>query len=171
MARGRTLDDVYRLYMNELYRYLAHLTRSPQAAEDLVQETFVRAYIHLDSYSSERVKPWLFRVAYNAFVDWSRREYRQVPFDPAGAEKPGKGEHGADPAEAALRAEQAREWSVRLQRLTAKQRHAVLLCDVHGFSYREAAEVLGLTLADLKISLYRARRKLRSIIDDENNRR
>jgi len=50
----KTLEDIYRSNMNDLYKYLLHLSGHPQTAEDLLQETFIKAYEHLESYGGER---------------------------------------------------------------------------------------------------------------------
>ncbi|WP_429849950.1 sigma factor [Brevibacillus porteri] len=56
------LEDVYRLHVNDIYRYLFRLTRDERLAEDLTQETFCRAYSSLDDYRGEKVRSWLFKT-------------------------------------------------------------------------------------------------------------
>ncbi|NLK52997.1 MAG: sigma-70 family RNA polymerase sigma factor, partial [Syntrophomonadaceae bacterium] len=73
----KTLDDIYRFYMLDIYRYLYSLCHNHYLAEDLLQETFYRAYLHLEDCRGEKVKPWLFRVAYNAFIDVMRQQKRR----------------------------------------------------------------------------------------------
>lgn len=71
------VEDVYRLHVNDIYRYLRKLTGDAGWAEDLTQETFFRAFQHLDTYRGEKVRPWLFKVAYHAFIDWHRKQKRR----------------------------------------------------------------------------------------------
>ncbi|MGF7046271.1 RNA polymerase sigma-70 factor (ECF subfamily) [Paenibacillus sp. DS2015] len=155
-----TLDEVYRKYMMDVYRYMRLLCRDDATAEDLVQETFYRAYIHLENYKEESVKPWLFRVAYNAFIDMKRKEKRSMVRDHEFF-------HGlADPPASRPEAqvlrnetmEEVREWISALPDL---QQQALLLYDMNHFSYQEAANIMGVTLSHFKILLFRARQGLR----------
>ncbi|MCJ8014384.1 hypothetical protein MUG84_22045 [Paenibacillus sp. KQZ6P-2] len=61
MMKRSTLESVYQKYMPEVYRYVRSLCGNDAAAEDLVQETFYRAYLHLENYRDEKVKPWPLR--------------------------------------------------------------------------------------------------------------
>lgn len=56
-----TIDEIYQMYMNDVYRFLLSMTKDKHLAEDLLQETFMRAYIHIHSYDHSKVKPWLFK--------------------------------------------------------------------------------------------------------------
>ena len=64
--------------MNDVYRFLLSMTKDKHLAEDLLQETFMRAYIHIHSYDHSKVKPWLFQVARNAFIDYVRKHKKEV---------------------------------------------------------------------------------------------
>lgn len=77
-GRSNELDNLYRKYTKPLYYFLLKLSGSHQLAEDLVQETFVRATISLSFYQNEDVRAWLFKVARNAYLDeWRRRQRRK----------------------------------------------------------------------------------------------
>lgn len=156
------LEDVYRLHMNDIFRYLYKLTGGKEQAEDLTQETFFRAFQSLDSYSGERVRPWLFKVAYHAFVDWQRKQKRYgfFPFD-EGIERPDS--ETDRPEHALLEKEAWGMFETLLDRLPDKQKQAFLLYYRHSFSYAEISQVLGITVADVKISLYRGRRHMRKM--------
>ncbi len=75
-----TIDEIYQMYMNDVYRFLLSMTKDKHLAEDLLQETFMRAYIHIHSYDHSKVKPWLFQVARNAFIDTSESIRKKSPF-------------------------------------------------------------------------------------------
>jgi len=162
-VKAQSLEAVYRYHMNDLYRYLLLLSDHPQTAEDLVQDTFVKAYEHLESYRGEKVRPWLFRVARNAYIDWYRRERRQVQTDPGRfAGLTGGAAPGAE--EEYLRREELRNWFRAVSLLPEKSRQAVLLREYHGFTYEEIAQVLGLSLTNVKVTLFRARQKIREVL-------
>ncbi|SES94734.1 RNA polymerase sigma-70 factor, ECF subfamily [Salinibacillus kushneri] len=70
------LDDIYQSYIQEISRYLLSLTHDRYLAEDLVQETFFRAYLHIEELNDQKMKPWLFKVAYHVFIDHMRKNKR-----------------------------------------------------------------------------------------------
>ncbi|MDR9855994.1 sigma-70 family RNA polymerase sigma factor [Paenibacillus sp. VCA1] len=166
MIKRSTLESVYRTYMPDVYRYLRSLCGDDAAAEDLVQETFYRAYLHLENYKDEKVKPWLFRVAYNAFVDMKRKESRSIASSDAWFHRlPDDDRKG--PESMLLRQEshdRLTEWILKLPEM---QKQALILADLHQFSYREGAEIMGITLSHFKILLFRARQQLRKTRERE----
>ncbi|MGG1252704.1 sigma-70 family RNA polymerase sigma factor [Brevibacillus agri] len=159
------LEDVYQLHVNDIYRYLFRLTRDRRQAEDLTQETFFRAYASLDDYRGEKVRPWLFKVAYHAFVDWHRKQKRR-PVDYVGSVPERLDASAVDPADQLVNQELWEAASACLVRLPEKQRQVILLSAMQ-FSYAEMAEVLGIELADVKRSLFRGRQKMRQLWKEE----
>lgn len=152
------LDQIYQMYVNDVYRYLYSLCLQHHTAEDLMQETFYRAYLYLENCKDEKVKPWLFRVAYNAFIDFKRKDSRSFTsesefFDGIGDEE--------TPEYRLLQKERWSEMGQVIMRLPEKQQQAILLHDFHQFSYQEAADILDVWLSYFKVLLFRARQKLR----------
>lgn len=164
--RTGSLESLYRYYMNHIYLYLLQLSGHPETAEDLVQETFIRAYEHLESYSGEQVRSWLFRVAHNAYIDWYRKSKRQVQMDPhiIATMNPGT---EPSPEERYLIMERVDGWLEALQNLPEPSRQVILLRDYCDLTYQEIADILGLTVSKVKITLYRARQKVKEVIDSE----
>ncbi|SFL58162.1 RNA polymerase sigma-70 factor, ECF subfamily [Paenibacillus sp. 1_12] len=156
--RRHTLDSVYQLYIKDVYRYLYSLCRDHHTAEDLVQETFYRAYLYLDNCKDDKVKPWLFRVAYNAFVDSYRKEQRSIP---TGADFFVKLPDTRTPDQYLLNQELWEHIGDVIYALPHNQKQAILLHDFHELSYQEAANIMGIGLSHFKILLYRARQALR----------
>ncbi|WNS40970.1 sigma-70 family RNA polymerase sigma factor [Paenibacillus sp. MMS20-IR301] len=153
-----SLDDLYESYIADIYRYLCSLCHDHHAAEDLTQETFYRAYLYLEDCKEEKIKPWLFRVAYNAFVDYKRKEKRSVSREEGYfSSLP----HPETTEGILLRQERWEEAALALSRLPEGQRHALLLHDYHGLTYKEAADVMNVGLSQYKILVFRARQKLR----------
>ncbi|OAB46278.1 sigma-70 family RNA polymerase sigma factor [Paenibacillus glacialis] len=158
--KPNTLDQLYRTHMMDVYRYLRLLCRDDATAEDLVQETFYRAYIHLENYQEERVKPWLFKVAYNTFIDMKRKENRSVVRNSEcfhGIAAPSVLRPDAEVLRKEVM-EEVREWIATLPEL---QQQALLLYDMNHLSYQEAANIMGVTLSHFKILLFRARQGMR----------
>lgn len=158
--KRQNLDDVYVSYVRDIYRYLYSLCRNHHTAEDLMQETFCRAYLYLEDCRDEAVKPWLFRVAYNAFIDYTRKAKRSTVKEDAFFLTLG---HESTPESSLMLSESMREAEEAVWQLPDGQRQALLLYEIHGLSYKEAAGIMDVGLSQFKILLFRARQKLRQI--------
>ncbi|AIQ16451.1 MULTISPECIES: sigma-70 family RNA polymerase sigma factor [unclassified Paenibacillus] len=156
--KPNSLDDLYESYVQDIYRYLRSLCHDHHVAEDLMQETFYRAYLYLENCREDTIKPWLFRVAYNAFVDYKRKESRSVTKEAGYFNELA---HPDTTEGTLLRQERLEEMALSVDSLPEGQRHALLLYDFHGMSYKEAAEIMDVGLSQYKILLFRARQRLR----------
>ncbi|MGG6314239.1 RNA polymerase sigma factor [Paenibacillus macerans] len=156
--KNRSMDLLYREYKTDVFRYLYSMCRNPHTAEDLMQETFCRALKHLDDAEGKKAKAWLLRVAHNAYIDTLRKESRSSAYENDFFHR-----YPSDdtPEKSVLGQELQKELYAQLSLLQPNQQHAVLLYDVHGFSYQESADLMGVSLSHFKILLYRARQKLR----------
>ncbi|MBU5441284.1 sigma-70 family RNA polymerase sigma factor [Paenibacillus sp. MSJ-34] len=153
-----SLDAIYQQYMKDVYRYLLSLSRDHHIAEELVQETFYRAYLFLEQCREEKIKPWLFKVAYNAFIDFKRREKRSDAKETDFFEQLADGN---TPETELMRQEYWDGMERTIAGLPDNQKQALLLYDFHQLSYKEAADVMEISLSHFKILLFRARQKLR----------
>jgi RNA polymerase sigma-70 factor, ECF subfamily len=145
----------------ELHRYCARLTGSVIEGEDIVQETLARAFYAL-SLSTEvpPLRPWLFRIAHNAAVDFLKSHARKYTDTLAELDDVAGFEESPDPA--LVRAALA-----RFLVLPGTQRSAVILKDVLGHSLEETAETMGTTVMAVKAALVRGRRTLQESARDE----
>jgi len=157
-------------HLDTLYANALRLTRSPADAEDLAQETVLRAFRFHDRFEpGSNMKAWLLRIQYNAFVNRYRRITRERavekdgPESAAGADVMSRDALRAltDPTGTALRPLVLRELEAALDTLPDDQRMVVLLADVEELSYKEIAEVLGCPIGTVMSRLHRARRALR----------
>src|SRR3982074_1486906 len=138
----------------ELLRYCARLTGSVIEGEDIVQDTLAKAFYALSlSPDVPPLRPWLFRIAHNAAIDFLRSHARKVTDMHADIEEIAGFEDKPDPA--VVRAALARFLS-----LPVTQRSAVILKDVLGHSLEETAETMGTTVMAVKAALVRGRGKL-----------
>lgn len=159
----RAFRDIVHRYQRPVYSLIVRMVRDAAAAEDLVQETFLRAFSRLDSYDRQRrFSSWLFRIAHNLTIDYCRRtEPVTVSYD-----APGEGPAAvADPAArspeaAAAGAELARALDVAIARLRPAYREVVLLQYQEGLSHDEIADITDLPLGTVKTYLHRARKEL-----------
>lgn len=165
MNKFTSIESIYKYYYKDIYRYIYSLCRNTSWTEDIVQETFYRSYDHLNDLDKERVKPWLFRVAYNTFVDMYRKEKRhrehvhtmELSFKRSAMDE-------------VLVKERIDEWMLLTEELTTSQRNILQLRDYHDFTYDEISKLTGLTLANVKVQLFRARKAMNTKLKgDENN--
>ena len=155
-----------------VYNLCLRMLNSVPAAEDVAQETFLAAYRNVGSFRGGIFRAWLLRIAANACTDELRRRGRrpQVSLDAATAadaspfDPPDQSE---SPEEKALRSELGRHIQSGLMRLPPDQRAVVILCDVQGLSYEEAATALRLSPGTLKSRLSRGRARLRRFLLEE----
>lgn len=157
-----SLDALYRRYRGPVQSYLYRLCGSADLAEELTQETFVRACTGLLHFRGESsVATWLFRIARNAYLNSLRRPAPdRIATDELHAIPDGAAD--ADP-ERRYAAQEARSLiDLALGQLPEKQRSILLLRDEEGLSYAEIAAVLELSLAAVKVNLFRARNAFRS---------
>lgn len=156
------LEDIYRKHVNDIYRYLYKFTGDAGIAEDLTQDTFIRAFRFLDLYEGGKARPWLFKVAYHTFVDWYRKRKKEGTsplHDLADQATPIETEQS--PENQLLRKELWETFEGVIAGFPLKQRHVLMLFYVYQLSYEEIAGVLDISLSDVKSSIHRGRHKLR----------
>ena len=151
------LDQAYQEYVNDLYRYLFSLSKDHFIAEDLVQEAFYRAYLHLEDYEISNIRAWLFKVAYNAFIDFQRKNKRLIIQEQI---EDGSSSSKETPEKRLLEKECFQLLLNDIHSLKEQERHVLLLCDLHQLTYNEAAEIVDMKLNTLKSHLHRGRRKV-----------
>jgi len=149
------LDEAFEAYVDDLYRYLFSLSKNHHTAEDLVQETFYRAFLQLSEDDIRQIKPWLFKVAYHTFIDFNRKHQRLVITDEV--------QHRISvktPEMDLIEKEGFTTLMNDLHSLKESEMHALVLCDLHQLSLKEAAEILQLNINTLKSHLSRGRKKV-----------
>ncbi|MEH7379047.1 sigma-70 family RNA polymerase sigma factor [Bacillus sp. JJ1533] len=150
------LDEVFEEYVNDLYRYLFSLSKNHHTAEDLVQETFYRAYLQLVEDDILNIKPWLFKVAYRAFIDFTRKHNRLVITDEIHNNRVTM----KTPENYLLEKEGFTALMNDIHALKETEMHALILCDLHQLSLKEAADILQINVNTLKSHLSRGRKKV-----------
>lgn len=151
-------------YWDRLYRWLYHLTRDRHAAEDLTQETFLRALAAVKTFRpGSNFRAWVFRIGHNNFVNQKRAERRTKHPLPEDAPALGIGS-----AELAAENREALEVVNRaIGELSADFRAALLLHVQEGLSYRDVAKVLGTTEETARWRVFKARQKLMKVLSPE----
>ncbi len=157
-------------YLDALYRTGLRMTRSEADAEDLVQETYIRAFRFREQFTpGTNLKAWLFRILTNTFINSYRRKQAQPEFtELEGVDEFSLYRRMHDVRAASASSEPEREFfngivdtkvKDALAELPEKFRSVVLL-DVEGFSYKEIAEMLGIPIGTVMSRLHRGRKFL-----------
>ena len=171
-ARAPAVAEETLVHADALYNLARYLTRDAGEAEDLVQETYVRALRAWDDFTpGTNVKAWLFRILRNAFISRHRQERRHpapAPYDTTES-VPEEGAGESVPAAAAdpdqLRRVVSGEIEAALRSLPDDARMVILL-DLEGFTESELAGMLGCAVGTVKSRLHRARAALRLELAD-----
>jgi RNA polymerase sigma factor (sigma-70 family) len=167
-AAPQLAEDLFNEHHRRIYFYCLRQLGSPEEAEDAVQATYLNACRSLmDGFEPEAAQAWLFKVAHNVCLTRQRSSYRRARVERPGdlqavqdvvaaPEAPGDELFGLDEA---------------LADLPEQQRHAILLREWQGLSYREVATKLGITQAAVETLIFRARRSLASALEQPARRR
>ncbi|WP_460445630.1 RNA polymerase sigma factor SigE [Angustibacter aerolatus] len=158
-------EEVVREHSARVYRLAYRLTGNVHDAEDLTQETFVRVFRSLSSYTPGTFEGWLHRITTNLFLDQVRRKKR-VRFDPladdAGDKLPGR---EPDPSRVYEDTHLDDDVQAALDALQPDFRAAVVLCDIEGLTYEEVAATLGVKLGTVRSRIHRGRSQLRVALE------
>jgi len=159
---GDAMRALYGLYGGELYGFALNALGDRGAAEEIVQEVFLRAWRHAASYDPGRaaVRTWLYQITRHAVID-ARRRASARPGLPL-HEPPGEAEGGASLEQAML------GWQVAaaLERLSPEHRQMIRMAQFRGLTMREIAEHTGLPLGTVKSRTWYALRSLRLVLEE-----
>jgi RNA polymerase sigma-70 factor, ECF subfamily len=162
-------NRLVRAHERQAYAVALRLLRRPELAEDATQDAFIQAYRALDTFRGGSFRAWLMRIVTNRCYDMLRAANRRAADsldDQLFEAEPHWSSIAApdDPVRRATQAELGRLLEAALGKLPEDQRVTVLLCDVQGYAYEEAAQITGVALGTVKSRLSRARAALRDTL-------
>ncbi|HET9076970.1 MAG TPA: sigma-70 family RNA polymerase sigma factor [Acidimicrobiales bacterium] len=177
MADQAQFADQAMEYMGSLYSAALRMTRNPSDAEDLVQETYLKAYRAFGSFrEGTNLKAWLYRILTNTFINSyraRRRRPEQTELDDVEDLYLYRRLGGLEAVSAGRSAEEEvlehfTEGDIKdaVEALPEQFRMAVLLADVEGFSYKEIAEILDVPIGTVMSRLHRGRRALQKTLHE-----
>jgi RNA polymerase sigma-70 factor, ECF subfamily len=158
------------LHQDRIYRFCLGWVGNVQDAQEVCQDTFVKAYSALPRYrSSDHFSAWLYRIARNHCHDHhrSRRQRnssRNRPLQPGDVDQFISPAHAPD--ENAVRSEQLTELEIGIARLPVALREAIILCGIEGLSHEECASILACSRRAVEGRLYRARTQLSALLEE-----
>jgi RNA polymerase sigma-70 factor (ECF subfamily) len=158
----------YRQTAPDIHAYLRRLCGSPHLAEDLLQETFLAAFRCLADFEGRSSpRTWVHAIATNKFRDYLRNRWGKVDIDSEKLDALPSIEHA--PLEAAIQGEECRRTRGAISALPPELRAPLLLVRFEGMKYRDAAQVLGITQATVRMRIHRAHRILAQTLGEINH--
>ena len=159
-------EAIFQRYERQIYGFIYRMMGNPDDANDLTQECFIRAYRALPQTSADlNVSAWLHRIASNACLDVLRRRQRirWLPWESHKHEPLLHGTPHDDPERTALSAETQLEVQHLLQRMSPRNRMALVLREYEGLSCEEIGQIMGLSRSAVKSVLFRGREEFRKL--------
>jgi len=153
-----SIEEIFKLYYNDLYNYILSLVRDKHYAEDILQETFYKAYINIDSYQPDNIKGWLITIARNCSIDFFRRQKTIILTSDFFYEVD---KNQIDIEEMVITNEKIHDVIEIINNLPIKQKKAIILKDFKELTYEEGALIMNIKVSTFKTLVNRARKSIK----------
>lgn len=167
--QNRVFEEEFLPQLDALYTFAYHLTYDEDDANDLVQETYLKAIRFINKYNEgTNAKAWLFKILKNAFINQYRRQRKQptqVDFEDVSSYQEAEEDTNyagyADLREEMFQTMMGDEVTNAINALAVDFRVVILLCDIEGFTYEEISKILDIPIGTVRSRLHRARNMLK----------
>jgi RNA polymerase sigma-70 factor (ECF subfamily) len=162
----RAYGKLVGIYQARLYNFVRSMVRNEEIAEDITQESFVKAFFSLKKLQNPgSFKSWLFRIANNNTLDYLRKKKIQtVDVDDQVRESY---VDTSSPEKGAIASSRTKHIREALDKLKPDQRSILVMCDLQGFSYQEISEALNIPFGTVQSRIFYARKKLKDFLDKD----
>ena len=143
------------LHSDGVYRFILKNLQNSDKAKDIIQDTFEKLWINIKNVNNDKVKSYIFTTAYNTMIDSIRKDKRLVDIEKSDLSEFSHNENYSDISEILNNA---------IAKLPTDQRSVIMLRDYEGYSYEEISKITGLSEAQVKVYIYRARVFLKEFI-------
>ena len=150
----REYNNCVDLYADGVYRFVVKNLQNEEDAKDIVQDAFVKMWEKKDTINNETARSYLFTAAYRTMLD-KIKKHKPVSIEVTTYQEPNHSANYSDVSEHIERA---------LQQLPEKQKAAVTLRDYEGYNYNEIGEILNMNESQVKVTIFRARKTLKTIL-------
>lgn len=152
------------LYSDRVFRFILKSINDYEMAKDIVQDTYLKLWEKHEKISAEKVKSYIFTAAYHTMIDYIRKNKRIVSYDsPESADVMNLYGRSVSPK---VNIDLKKILNEAVALLSDDQKTVILLRDYEGYSYQEISEITGLSEAQVKVYIYRARVFLKNYIKD-----
>ena len=151
--------ELYEKYKNAIFLYLYRSTLNQHIAEDLTQDTFLKAFQSLSSFRGESsLKTWLFKIARNTYINFSKKKQTSMELQSDRIDQ-----HLTQQHDQFKRLDDQNAIELTLLKLPENYRTYIILRNVNDLTYEEVAEISNETICQVKVGLYRARKKFKEL--------
>ncbi len=165
--------EIYDQHYSRVRKFILALVKEEWAADDIIQETFLKVQQNVESLRDpSRLSPWIFRIAHNLCQDHFRglkksRKEESIDQEETGDLKEALIQKGLGIQEEMEQRQMGECVQNQINLLPEPLRTVLVLFDMMEFSHQESAEILGITIENVKVRLHRARKKLKTVLEEK----
>ena len=175
IAKEQRFQALIMPHLDSAFNLARWLTRSQQDAEDLVQESYLRAFKFFDSFHGEDGRAWLLRIVRNTFYTWHQQHKTQAEnslheaaLHNLGIENTDTGQYVNQPEDMLIQADNQRLIQRALEALSVEYREVIVMRELEELSYKQIAEIMNIPIGTVMSRLGRGRKQLAAIIAATN---
>lgn len=156
----KRIEELYQKYNKQIYAYFFHLTYNHDAANDLTQETFYQVIISIPRFKGKsKVSTWIYGIARNTYLKHLQKEKKYIPTEEKDFYSLVCADTNKNPESVIHRKEVLEDITIVINSLPENYATVLILRDKNGLSYKEIAEITGMTETSVKATLFRARKR------------